>query len=1050
MCICVQGGKYVPRAILVDLEPGTMDSVRSGPFGQIFRPDNFVFGQSGAGNNWAKGHYTEGAELVDSVLDVVRKEAESCDCLQGFQLTHSLGGGTGSGMGTLLISKIREEYPDRIMNTFSVVPSPKVSDTVVEPYNATLSVHQLMAATFIGNSTAIQELFKRISEQFTAMFRRKAFLHWYTGEGMDEMEFTEAESNMNDLVSEYQQYQDATAEEGEFEEEGEEEESWQTLPRFCFPYDIQRVRDGVAVQHFTFVLTDLEGCQRFGFCRLTNSTNTCLCILSYLPWFEVFYKLLNNLADYLTKGQTSEMKVLLAALYKQPIPLAAGSVTLQMGEQLLVSTEVSHPVGHPEGQEGVPYFIAPDPRSLPSIPENLYASMLFERRILIFASKLSTLTSCVHALSAVLYPMYWQHIFIPVLPPHLLDYCCAPMPYLIGVHTSLSEKVKSRGLEEVVILNVDTNTLETPFDDLKRIPSDVMSGLKMCLKRQAVSPGSGVSRAFLKAQALLFGGYRDALQGHKEGEIFFSEDLFLDHKSHSMRQFLQSAVHLQFFKQKGGGALILNMKSKANMRAKGLARSGLRNLLHHKSRPRRPVNKVRAPRDQDNMRDTGDTWDGAVSGPTNESGSELQRDEEEGEDTLLCDPEEMDLLGEIFDTLSSRSSHDRGLLYGTRSLDLFGPDSHDFITKRIPANPSQESLSLSISGSGSLHSWNLDTTEERSDLLEDSDWLCQDSSLAEEEGSKSLLETCEMANEERGQKEDSEKQEEVKVTINGNQREDTDNIKNFKEVNFDKARERDQEKKVSLGEELVKETLEKREDDRSKEKNEDERSQSAELAEGQETERETHKMQRSREDDGEESLEEKDKELSASFNNLNPHDPSTMEEQKGQEEIANPETSGSPGPHGLAVDPKPQVNQEKRSQEVVKNEERETRQTPPPPKVQSAIARFQSQASSQSLQMKSGAKSLAEPGKPCNLWNRENTQHHPLPGSNKSEENNSSEANDEEGPPPIIKVSSSRVKLSTDSTVETNADTVGGDNICSAIVTESCGGNGTQAIRGVS
>lgn len=266
-----------------------------------------------------------------------------------------------TGMGTLLISKIREEFPDRIMNTYSVVPSPKVSDTVVEPYNATLSVHQLventdesycidnealydicfrtlklttpsygdlnhlvsmtmsgvttclrfpgqlnadlrklavnmvpfprlhffmpgfapltsrgsqqyraltvpeltqqmfdsknmmaacdprhgryltvaamfrgrmsmkevdeqmlniqnknssyfvewipnnvktavcdiaprglkMAATFVGNSTAIQELFKRVSEQFTAMFRRKAFLHWYTGEGMDEMEFTE-------------------------------------------------------------------------------------------------------------------------------------------------------------------------------------------------------------------------------------------------------------------------------------------------------------------------------------------------------------------------------------------------------------------------------------------------------------------------------------------------------------------------------------------------------------------------------------------------------------------------------------------------------------------------------------------------------------------------------------------------------------------------------------------------------------------------------------------------------------------------------------------
>ncbi|TRY70943.1 hypothetical protein TCAL_01258, partial [Tigriopus californicus] len=267
-------GKYVPRCVLVDLEPGTMDSVRAGPYGNIFRPDNFVFGQSGAGNNWAKGHYTEGAELVDSVLDVVRREAEGCDCLQGFQLTHSLGGGTGSGMGTLLISKIREEYPDRIMNTYSVVPSPKVSDTVVEPYNATLSVHQLVentdetfcidnealydicfrtlklttptygdlnhlvSLTMSGITTCLRfpgqlnadlrklatnmELFKRISEQFTAMFRRKAFLHWYTGEGMDEMEFTEAESNMNDLVSEYQQYQDATAEDDYDDDEDED------------------------------------------------------------------------------------------------------------------------------------------------------------------------------------------------------------------------------------------------------------------------------------------------------------------------------------------------------------------------------------------------------------------------------------------------------------------------------------------------------------------------------------------------------------------------------------------------------------------------------------------------------------------------------------------------------------------------------------------------------------------------------------------------------------------------------------------------------------
>lgn len=83
-----------------------------------------------------------------------------------------------------------------------------------------------MASTFVGNSTSIQELFRRVEDQFSAMFRRRAFLHWFTGEGMDEMEFTEAESNMNDLVAEYQQYQDATVEDEdeEYVEEGFEGE----------------------------------------------------------------------------------------------------------------------------------------------------------------------------------------------------------------------------------------------------------------------------------------------------------------------------------------------------------------------------------------------------------------------------------------------------------------------------------------------------------------------------------------------------------------------------------------------------------------------------------------------------------------------------------------------------------------------------------------------------------------------------------------------------------------------------------------------------------
>lgn len=65
------GGRYIPRSILVDLEPGTMDSVRGGPYGQLYRPDNFVYGQSGAGNNWAKGHYTEGEKGFYKMCHIV-------------------------------------------------------------------------------------------------------------------------------------------------------------------------------------------------------------------------------------------------------------------------------------------------------------------------------------------------------------------------------------------------------------------------------------------------------------------------------------------------------------------------------------------------------------------------------------------------------------------------------------------------------------------------------------------------------------------------------------------------------------------------------------------------------------------------------------------------------------------------------------------------------------------------------------------------------------------------------------------------------------------
>lgn len=366
--------KYAPRAILVDLEPNTEDVIKASQVGPLFKPDNMVFGANGTGGNFAKGYYTEGAEYAEEILDIVRKEVEDCDNPQGFHLFQTMGGGCGSGLGTLLLMKLRDQYPDQMFSTFSVFPSPKVSDTANEPYNAVLASSQLIeyadmtyvidnealynissnvlkvaepkytdlnsiatqslmgvtapfrfsgaadddlrkqsmslvpfprlhflmlshapftdkdgslstgdlvgrvrnprnflanikpadgkylaeayswrgqvdqddffkalykdgeqegsvewipdnvmgsvlekppsdtkaSCTRLANTTAMKGVFQRLATQFGAMYRRKSFLHWYTGQGMDEMEFQEADKNVRDLITEYQDKEEAT------------------------------------------------------------------------------------------------------------------------------------------------------------------------------------------------------------------------------------------------------------------------------------------------------------------------------------------------------------------------------------------------------------------------------------------------------------------------------------------------------------------------------------------------------------------------------------------------------------------------------------------------------------------------------------------------------------------------------------------------------------------------------------------------------------------------------------------------------------------------
>jgi len=179
----------------------------------------------------------------------------------------------------------------------------------------------------------------------------------------------------------------------------------------------------------------------------------------------------------------------------------------------------------------------------------IFASMLHERRIIMVSSRVSRLSACIQAANAVIYPMIWQHIYIPVLPPHLIDYLLAPMPYLAGVPTSTWQRVRRSELGEVVILDVDSNQIESPFNDLDSLPQDIVSGMRRRLKTPGHMMGDGVARVFLRALVQLIGGYRVALRMCPGEQITFCRDALLNSRPPALRTFLESMLQLQIFQQ---------------------------------------------------------------------------------------------------------------------------------------------------------------------------------------------------------------------------------------------------------------------------------------------------------------------------------------------------------------------------------------------------------------------------------------------------------------------------------------------------------------------
>jgi len=146
------------------LEPTVIDEIRNGRYRKLFGPDQLLTGREDAANNYARGHYTIGRDFMDTALGQIRKMAEGCSAFQGFLVFHSVGGGTGAGLGSLLLERLSDVYGKKSKLDFCIYPSPEISTAVVEPYNAILTTHALLEHTnvsFLMDNQAIYDICKK-------------------------------------------------------------------------------------------------------------------------------------------------------------------------------------------------------------------------------------------------------------------------------------------------------------------------------------------------------------------------------------------------------------------------------------------------------------------------------------------------------------------------------------------------------------------------------------------------------------------------------------------------------------------------------------------------------------------------------------------------------------------------------------------------------------------------------------------------------------------------------------------------------------------------
>uniref|UniRef100_A0A4W5LMZ0 DENN domain containing 2B n=1 Tax=Hucho hucho TaxID=62062 RepID=A0A4W5LMZ0_9TELE len=366
----------------------------------------------------------------------------------------------------------------------------------------------------------------------------------------------------------------------------EAEQRLKAIPQFCFP----DAKDWTPVSEyssetFSFMLTGEDGSRRFGYCRrlLPSGKGPRLpevyCVISRLGCFHLFSKILDEVER--RRGISAALVYpFMRSLMESPFPAPGKTIKVKTflpgaGNEVI---ELRRPMD--SRLEHVDFDSLFSCLSVRQVVQ-VFASLLLERRVIFVADKLSTLSSCMHAVVALLYPFSWQHTFIPVLPASMVDIVCCPTPFLVGLLSSSLPKLKDLPVEEALMVDLGTDRFLRQMDDeASLLPRKLQSALELALEQrndiinqdtdsesdeECNSLNSLVSEAFIRFFLETIGHYSLFLTQSERGERSFQREAFRKSvASKSIRRFLGVFMESQMF------AGFIQDRELRKCRAKGL------------------------------------------------------------------------------------------------------------------------------------------------------------------------------------------------------------------------------------------------------------------------------------------------------------------------------------------------------------------------------------------------------------------------------------------------------------------------------------------------